>query len=501
MCSTGWVRIVAASLIVVLTLVIVELILRYWLGSAPVTCAGSKQDIPLQLSPDGHVLATTVGIQGLPNHGTSLSDSAYLVGPVRLWDTSTGQERAATYRNEQLVLPRGFSPDSRVIACEAKYGPLELWRLEDGRLLGRLPDAATGLCFSPDGQALAFSAKDQAVEVWDAIEPRLRRRLRGARGPIAFSPDCHTIATDSQNHEIDLWDTTTGQKRVTLRGHTGRIAALRFSPDGRFLVSGEGPSQWWPHANRSIKPPPARVIIWDVETRTQHCALEWTHVGVPAFTANNKRVVIGGGSGDQAVLWDIGEREDPKVVDTWLGEHGVLSPDGERLAIMELTKSSCTVRVVETDQLRTLGSVHFEEALNPSACDPELRFSADSKRLVVTALYRTDPTDWPDWLNGLLRRSNRPESMHAIRVLNADDGTLAASAHIPGRVVKCSQDGRLAASVDEAGLLTIWDIPPRKPSRLAIAAVILLPLSTSWAASAFFRHWRQRRSRATLQPS
>jgi WD40 repeat protein len=46
------------------------------------------------------------------------------------------------------------------------------------------------------------------------------------------------LASGGDDDAVKLWDLETGDAIATLRGHSSGIYAIAFSPDGRFLASG-----------------------------------------------------------------------------------------------------------------------------------------------------------------------------------------------------------------------------------------------------------------------
>ena len=52
---------------------------------------------------------------------------------------------------------------------------------------------------------------------------------------LVFSPDNGVLVNGSG--DIQLWDVITGNKLTTLTGHTASIETLKFSPDGKTIVS------------------------------------------------------------------------------------------------------------------------------------------------------------------------------------------------------------------------------------------------------------------------
>jgi WD40 repeat protein/serine/threonine protein kinase len=149
------------------------------------------------------------------------------------------------------------------------------------------------LCYSPHGRRLAALTR-RGIEIWDAASGRLSQRLLETGGD--------------------------------------RPLALRFSPDGRTLVSVAG------NNTKGV------IKVWDLAA--DRTVAEWTGRESESFTAaispNGRTVALGGTSEPneefaQVQLWDVGSAR-PRVVWQRRPSHGnvtslAFAPDGRLLAV------------------------------------------------------------------------------------------------------------------------------------------------------------------------
>ena len=185
----------------------------------------------MQFSPDGTLLAVASSIG------------------VWLYDTETYQERALLTGHTNLVSCVCFSTDGRILASGSWDGTIKLWDVATGTLQRTLPleGYVTGVRLSPDGRTLASSSgggeMGWMIKLWDMATGTLQYTLTEPYDDLsmAFSPDGQTLASGDP-HVVSLWDVATGTLQQTFdehyaQGYRARVNNLRFSPDGKTLVS------------------------------------------------------------------------------------------------------------------------------------------------------------------------------------------------------------------------------------------------------------------------
>lgn len=125
------------------------------------------------------------------------------------------------------------------------------------------------------------------------------RILRGHETEVytaIFSPDGKWIATGDIDAIVRVWDVASGQELFQLEGR-GTTTSMAFSPDGRRLVVGS-----WDSAAR----------LWDLATRKVEQTFIGTVKGVQAvaFSPDGRQVATAGGDATVKV-WNASTDRDP----------------------------------------------------------------------------------------------------------------------------------------------------------------------------------------------
>lgn len=205
----------------------------------------AQNDQPqMTFSPDGKTLATG-------GYGTK----------VRLWRAADGRLlREFDAGPTTGGLTAVFSPDGSTLAVGNRNAATKIFDVATARVRATLPrEYSQGLQFSPDGRTLAVAYVDGSLGLWNPADGRLlRRRPTSAEElyRVEWSPDGRLLASAGLRGKITLWDP---RDLSILREIDGPewVIGLRFSPDGRNLITAGGP-QNRAAGTRSLK-------VWGIE--------------------------------------------------------------------------------------------------------------------------------------------------------------------------------------------------------------------------------------------
>ncbi|MCE9604822.1 MAG: protein kinase [Planctomycetia bacterium] len=181
----------------------------------PVTTAGATL---LALSPDGSRLA-----------------AAYDDRSLRVWNFAALATPRDLVGHAEAAVALVFFADGRWLASAADDGTLRIWD-PAGNAIAEWSVAGAGeilsLAASPDDKTLAVGLSDGRIKLIDSID------LGGsAARSVALSRDGRRLAYATNEQVLTVLDLESGNATAEYRGHTERIGALRFTDDGKAIVS------------------------------------------------------------------------------------------------------------------------------------------------------------------------------------------------------------------------------------------------------------------------
>jgi WD40 repeat protein len=235
-------------------------------------------------SPDGTRVLTTFGAP---------------IFSARLSNPQTGLTEREFFGHTSWLLAAVFSPDGTRVATGAQDGTARLW---DATSAASLRTFATpgalirSVAVSSNNLLVASGTSDGIVRLWNATNGQLLRTLElnaGAVTSLAFSPANGDLLVAWADGFLRTFDPATGELKLDSIAPAAFLETAAYSPDGRFILGGEG----WPFFT---------ARLWEATTGRElrvfagHAA----PVTAVAFNATGTSILTGA---DFVRLWSIAD--------------------------------------------------------------------------------------------------------------------------------------------------------------------------------------------------
>lgn len=302
--------------------------------------------------------------------------------------------------------------------------------------------------------AAAFSLDEE----WDGIS--LNGGHSAAARKVRFSPDGRLLVSVGEDGKIIIWDFARREQLASVGDNRGWVNTVAFSPDGKWFATGGNDM---------------RVTIWDAARLERKIVLtdDSSAVTALAFSQDGRFLAsVSGTQNGRALMWDTTRWE--KVYDRpWSLTWGdlIFSPDNRRLLI-----GAEVVDVATANVLCQLG--HSNPAFNA--------FSPDGSRMLGASgdgsvLFSPVANLW-DGIPSKLASVQYVHNYHGRAVAFSPDGKLAASAAediilwdaaTNAKLVRLkhsaqvwslafSPDGRWLVSTHDDGAVLLWNVVERE---------------------------------------
>ncbi|WP_149359213.1 nSTAND1 domain-containing NTPase [Lolliginicoccus suaedae] len=283
-------------------------IIRIWPTPGPVLGGITGVVFQLRYNADRSILVVTAG-RG--DRGAHLFDTTDPARPQRLSRIDVPEFSATA----------AITDDGTILAVGTLDGQVHLWDTSDPtspRQLSTIKhdhdSLVASLEISRDKQTLitkTYAGPENGV--WDISDPASPRALdtlgsRRGRGYLGdFSPDGNLYALGTAGGGVPIWRYTgTGEFEFVADpgDFGGHVEAVRFSPDSTLIAAGGGGGDTAIRLIDVTDPSSPRITATLSGPRVDIYSLD--------FSADGTRLI--GTSGDQIWMWDITDRDDPRVL-------------------------------------------------------------------------------------------------------------------------------------------------------------------------------------------
>jgi WD40 repeat protein len=175
---------------------------------------------------------------------------------VRVWDVRTGAIVNALGGPDNDITDLSFSQDGRFITGAAggsawiwnlrpDIAPdqIQLYEVEINGNLNIYSQTVTSVALSPNDELVALGTSENQLQLYQRKSHQKLRDFKGLSSPmrqLRFSPNGKTLLSVDQDGTLFLWDVASGKLLTKLDGHLGELGGLLFRQDGLLSTWGTG---------------------------------------------------------------------------------------------------------------------------------------------------------------------------------------------------------------------------------------------------------------------
>jgi WD40 repeat protein len=237
-------------------------------GKTVATCGSGDTSIQLWDVGTGKKIATLDGHSGKVYCVAYSPDGKLLASgdsknTILLWDLTTKRHIKTIEGIPQCPCTVLFNPTGKVLGVGCFGGTLQLWDVDTGKCVVTLQghtDYVSSLAFTPDGKSCASGSKDRSLRLWDASTGKEQWVFTHTAGlmAVAFTSDGKSLLSGFGDGTVRRWNLATRSfKAVKLQHSSLGFGSMAFSPDGKWCATGES----WFNADKQ-----AGVTVWDITT-------------------------------------------------------------------------------------------------------------------------------------------------------------------------------------------------------------------------------------------
>ncbi|XP_058222629.1 uncharacterized protein LOC131332430 isoform X1 [Rhododendron vialii] len=192
------------------------------------------------------------------NDGTKFLTAGYDKN-IKYWDTETGQVISAFSTGKIPYVVR-LNPDEdkqNILLAGMSDKKIVQWDMNTGQITQEYDQhlgAVNTITFVDDNRRFVTSSDDKSLRVWEFGIPVVIKYISEphmhSMPSISLHPNTNWLAAQSLDNQILIYSTRERfqlNKKKRFAGHivAGYACQVNFSPDGRFVMSGDGEGKCW----------------------------------------------------------------------------------------------------------------------------------------------------------------------------------------------------------------------------------------------------------------